>query len=159
MRCGTDRQIEAVATFPTRMRYFLHRDSMLLGRVRRCVLRAIEAALQRYCPNAPRDSRFGAIRFVQRLAAVLGDAAVALMHPGTGANAPPAEALALPGANSAGKTTLMPAPQLLLFDEISLSLALADRGRVLSCGEVGLPGTPADVANQPRLRALYDGGN
>lgn len=34
-----------VVTFPKRLRYFLHRDPVLLGRVRRCVLRAIESAL------------------------------------------------------------------------------------------------------------------
>jgi len=43
-----------VVSFPRRLRYFLHRDPVLLGRVRRCVLRTIEAALRRRCPGAPR---------------------------------------------------------------------------------------------------------
>jgi len=55
-----------VISFPRRLRYFLHRDPVLLGQVRRCVLRTIETGLRRYCPDAPRDSRFGAVSFGQR---------------------------------------------------------------------------------------------
>lgn len=32
----------------------LHRDSVLLQRVRRCVLRTIKGGLRRHCPDAPR---------------------------------------------------------------------------------------------------------
>jgi branched-chain amino acid transport system ATP-binding protein len=87
---------------------------------------------------------------------------------------------------------LMPAPRLLLFDEISLGLApiavgqvygilegiraagvamlvveqnierglaLADRACVLSHGEIKLQGTPAAIASEPQLRALYIGAD
>jgi hypothetical protein len=60
-----------VVTFPRRLRYFLHRDPALLGRVRRCVLRTIEAALRRRCPGSPRASRCGAVCFVQRFGSAL----------------------------------------------------------------------------------------
>jgi hypothetical protein len=60
-----------VVSFPRRLRYFLHRDPVLLGRVRRCVLRTIEVALRRRCPDAPRDSRCGAVCFVQRFGSAL----------------------------------------------------------------------------------------
>lgn len=60
-----------VITFPRRLRYFLHRDPVLLGRVRRCVLRAIESALRRRCPGAPRGARCGAVTFVQRSGSAL----------------------------------------------------------------------------------------
>jgi hypothetical protein len=46
-----------VVSFPRRLRYFLHRDPVLLGRVRRSVLRTIEAALRHRCPGAPRAPR------------------------------------------------------------------------------------------------------
>jgi hypothetical protein len=42
-----------VVTFPRRLRFFLHRDPVLLGRVRHVVLHTIEAALRRRCPDAP----------------------------------------------------------------------------------------------------------
>jgi Transposase zinc-binding domain len=45
-----------VVTFPKRLRFFLHRDPALLGRVRRIVLRAIEAGLRHRCPGAPPGS-------------------------------------------------------------------------------------------------------
>jgi Putative transposase len=51
--------------------YTLHRDPVLLGRVRRCVLRTLESGLRRRCPNAPPGSRFGAVSFVQRFGSAL----------------------------------------------------------------------------------------
>ena len=60
-----------VISFPRRLRYILHRDPVLLGRVRRCVLRTIETGLRRLCPDAPRHSRFGAVSFVQRFGSAL----------------------------------------------------------------------------------------
>ena len=60
-----------VVTFPRRLRYFLHRDPVLLGRVRRCVLRTIENGLRRRCPGAPRGARCGAVTFVQRFGSAL----------------------------------------------------------------------------------------
>lgn len=62
---------QRVMTFPKRLRYFLHRDPALLGRVRRSVLRLIETALRRRCPGAPRDARCGAVTFVQRFGSAL----------------------------------------------------------------------------------------
>src|SRR3990170_691587 len=60
-----------VVTFPRRLRYFLHRDPVLLGRVRRSILRTIEAGLRRRCPGAPRSARCGAVTFVQRAGSAL----------------------------------------------------------------------------------------
>jgi hypothetical protein len=60
-----------VVTFPRRLRFFLHRDPVLLGRVRRSVLRTIESGLRRRCPDAPRMARFGAVSFVQRFGSAL----------------------------------------------------------------------------------------
>ena len=60
-----------VVTFPRRLRYFLHREPVLLGRVRRSVLRTIEAALRHRCPDTPRDARCGAVSFVQRFGSAL----------------------------------------------------------------------------------------
>jgi len=64
-------QAAAVCTFPRRLRFFLHRDPVLLGRVRRSVPRAIEWGLRRHCPDAPRVARFGAVSFVQRFGSAL----------------------------------------------------------------------------------------
>jgi hypothetical protein len=50
---------QCVVTFPRRLRFCLHRDPVLLGRVRRSVPRTIESALRRRCPDAPRAARFG----------------------------------------------------------------------------------------------------
>jgi hypothetical protein len=60
-----------VITFPWRLRFFLHRDPVLLGVVRRSVLRTIETGLRRHRPDAPRISRCGAVPFVQRLGSAL----------------------------------------------------------------------------------------
>jgi Putative transposase len=60
-----------VVTFPRRLRFFLHRDPVLLGRVRRRVLRTIESGLRRRCPDTPRAARFGAVSFVQRFGSAL----------------------------------------------------------------------------------------
>ena len=60
-----------MVTFPRRLRYFLHRDPVLLGRVRRSVLQTIETCLRRYCPDAPPGSRFGAVSFVQHFGSAL----------------------------------------------------------------------------------------
>ncbi len=59
-----------VVTLPKRLRFFLHRDPALLGRVRRIVLRTIEIGLRRCCPSAPPRARCGAVSFVQRFGAV-----------------------------------------------------------------------------------------
>ena len=60
-----------VVTFPKRLRFFLHRDPVLLGRVRRRVLRTIESGLRRRCPDAPRAARIGTVSFVQRFGSAL----------------------------------------------------------------------------------------
>ncbi|MGH8252059.1 MAG: transposase [Steroidobacteraceae bacterium] len=60
-----------VVTFPKRLRYFLHRDPVLLGRVRRCVLRTIETAVRRACLDAPRAAHCGGVAFVQRSGSAL----------------------------------------------------------------------------------------
>ncbi|HEX9771986.1 MAG TPA: transposase zinc-binding domain-containing protein, partial [Steroidobacteraceae bacterium] len=60
-----------VVTFPKRLRFFLHRDPALLGRVRRSVLRTIETEVRRRCPGAPSGSRCGAVSFVQRFGSAL----------------------------------------------------------------------------------------
>lgn len=60
-----------VVTFPKRLRFFLHRDPVLLGRARRSVLRTIESGLRRCCPGAPHGARCGAVTFVQRFGSAL----------------------------------------------------------------------------------------
>jgi len=60
-----------VVTFPKRLRFFLHRGPVLLGRVRRSVLRTIETGLRRRCPDAPRSARCGVVTFVQRFGSAL----------------------------------------------------------------------------------------
>jgi len=62
---------QGVVTFPKRLRFFLHRNLALLGRVRRSVLRTIEAGLRHRCPGAPRGARCGAVCFVQRFGSAL----------------------------------------------------------------------------------------
>ncbi len=55
-----------VLTFPTRLRYFAHRDPALVGRVLAVALRALQARLRECCPGAPASGRFGAATFIQR---------------------------------------------------------------------------------------------
>ena len=60
-----------VISFPKRLRYFLHRDPALTGRVLRVWLRVLEARLRACCPNAPPEARFGAVSFIQRFGSTL----------------------------------------------------------------------------------------
>ncbi len=53
-----------VISFPKRLRYFLHRDMALTGRVLRVWLRVVEARLRACSPDAPADARFGAVSFI-----------------------------------------------------------------------------------------------
>jgi hypothetical protein len=52
-----------VLTVPKRIRYFLQRDSKLFSGVLRIFMRALNTALRRHSPGAPRNARFGAIAF------------------------------------------------------------------------------------------------
>ncbi len=47
-----------------RLRYFLHRDPALVGRVLAVALRALEGQLRACCPGAPVMARFGAVTFI-----------------------------------------------------------------------------------------------
>lgn len=60
-----------VISFPKRLRYFLHRDMTLTGRVLRVWLRVVEAQLLACCPGAPGEARFGAVSFIQRFGSSL----------------------------------------------------------------------------------------
>jgi len=53
-----------VISFPKRLRYFLHRDMALTGRVLRVWLRVVEARLRACSPGAPAEARFGAVSFI-----------------------------------------------------------------------------------------------
>jgi hypothetical protein len=53
-----------VLSFPKRLRYFLHRDPGLVGRVLAGVLRALEIRLRACSPGAPAGARFGAVTFI-----------------------------------------------------------------------------------------------
>ena len=59
-----------VAT-PKRLRYFLHRDPGLVGRVLAVALRALETRLRECSPGAPTKARFGAVTFIQRFGSAL----------------------------------------------------------------------------------------
>jgi hypothetical protein len=48
------------------LRYFLHRDPGLVGRVLAVALRALETRLSGCSPSAPARARFGAVTFIQR---------------------------------------------------------------------------------------------
>ncbi len=60
-----------VISFPKRLRYFLHRDMALTGRVLRVWLRVVEARLRACSPGAPAEARFGAVSFIQRFGSSL----------------------------------------------------------------------------------------
>jgi len=60
-----------VLSFPKRLRYFLHRDPALVGRVLAVVLRALEGRLRMCCPEATKTARFGAVTFIQRFGSAL----------------------------------------------------------------------------------------
>ena len=48
------------------MRYFLHRDPGLVGRVLAVALHALETRLRECSPGASARARFGAVTFIQR---------------------------------------------------------------------------------------------
>jgi len=60
-----------VLSVPKRLRYFLHHDTELTGRVLRVFLRAVESKLRQCSPGAPSDARFGGVSFVQRFGSSL----------------------------------------------------------------------------------------
>jgi hypothetical protein len=60
-----------VLSFPKRLRYLLHRDPALVGRVLGVVLRALEDRLRACCPRAPVTARFGAVTFIQRFGSAM----------------------------------------------------------------------------------------
>jgi hypothetical protein len=60
-----------VLSLPRRLRFFVHRDAELAGRVLRVFLRGVEAELRQASPAAPVDARFGGVTFVQRFGAAL----------------------------------------------------------------------------------------
>jgi len=53
-----------VLSLPKRLRYFVHRDSELAGRVLKLWLRAVEERLRQRSPGAPSTARFGAVSFI-----------------------------------------------------------------------------------------------
>ena len=57
-----------VVALPKRLRYFVHRDAELAGRVLNVWLRALESRLRQCCPGAPASARLGAVSFLIRKA-------------------------------------------------------------------------------------------
>ena len=55
-----------VLSLPKRLRYIVHRDAELAGRVLNVWLRVLETRLRRGCPGAPAHARMGAVSFIQR---------------------------------------------------------------------------------------------
>ena len=53
-----------VLALPERLRYFVHRDAELAGRVLNVWLRALESRLRRCSPGAPAYARLGAVSFI-----------------------------------------------------------------------------------------------
>ncbi len=53
-----------VVALPKRLRYFVHRDAELAGRVLNVWLRALESRLRQCCPGAPASARSGAVSFI-----------------------------------------------------------------------------------------------
>ncbi len=53
-----------VLALPKRLRYFVHRDAALAGRVLNVWLRAVESRLRACSPGAPATARFGAVSFI-----------------------------------------------------------------------------------------------
>ena len=60
-----------VLALPKRLRYFVHRDAELAGRVLNVWLRALEHRLRAGSPGAPSTARFGAVSIIQRFGASL----------------------------------------------------------------------------------------
>jgi len=60
-----------VLSFPKRLRYFLHRDPGLVGRVLAVALRTLEPRLRECSPGARAGARFGAVTFIQRFGSAL----------------------------------------------------------------------------------------
>jgi hypothetical protein len=58
-----------VLALPKRLRYFVHRDAELAGRVLNAWLRALEHRLRQCSPGAPSTARFGGVSFIQRFGA------------------------------------------------------------------------------------------
>ncbi len=53
-----------VVALPKRLRYVVHRDAELAGRVLNVWLRALESRLRQCCPGAPASARLGAVSFI-----------------------------------------------------------------------------------------------
>lgn len=62
-----------VLSLPKRVRFFLKQDSRLARRVMCVFMRAVESTLRRRSPQAPRDSRFGAVVFDHRAGSAINE--------------------------------------------------------------------------------------
>ena len=60
-----------VVALPKRLRYFVHRDAELAGRVLNVWLRALESRLRQCSPGAPASARIGAVSFIQRFGSTI----------------------------------------------------------------------------------------
>jgi len=62
-----------VLVLPKRLRFFLQRDSKHAGGAGRIMLRALDTAIRKASPGAPRDARIGAVTFIQRFGSSLNE--------------------------------------------------------------------------------------
>ncbi len=62
-----------VLVLPKRLRFFLQRDSKHAGGVLRILLRALDTAIRKASPGAPRNARIGAVSFIQRFGGGLNE--------------------------------------------------------------------------------------
>ncbi|MFH1435671.1 MAG: transposase [Pseudomonadota bacterium] len=62
-----------VLVLPKRLRFFLQRDSKHAGGVLRILLRALDTAIRKASPGAPRNARIGAVSFIQRFGSSLNE--------------------------------------------------------------------------------------
>ena len=62
-----------VLTLPKRLRFFLQRDAKHASGVLRILLRALDTAIRKASPGAPRGARIGAVSFIQRFGSFLNE--------------------------------------------------------------------------------------
>jgi hypothetical protein len=62
-----------VLTVPKRVRYFLQHDQHIFSGVLRVFMRAVNTAVRKHSPGAPRDASFGAVAFLHRAGSFLNE--------------------------------------------------------------------------------------
>jgi len=62
-----------VLTVPKRVRYFLQHDQRIFSGVLRVFMRAVNTAVRKHSPGAPRGAKFGAVTFLHRAGSFLNE--------------------------------------------------------------------------------------